>query len=69
MYKRQIQALRDGVVLVGGRDDLDFAALLASEPNPSGAELLDAGVVELGLEIFEVAERLGDGLGLSLIHI
>ena len=41
-------------------EDLHFAAGLAREPDPSGTELLDTGVVELGLEILEVAEGLGD---------
>jgi hypothetical protein len=60
-----IEALRDGVVLIGGADDLNFAiaAGFAGEPDPSAAELLDAGIVEFGLEILEGAEGLGDGIG------
>ena len=45
-----IQALRDRAVLIRRADDLHFAAGLAGEPNPSAAELLGAGIVELGLE-------------------
>src|ERR1700678_1732411 len=54
------QALRDWAVLVGRANDLHFAAWLASQPNPSAAELFDAGFVELGLEILEVAESFLD---------
>ena len=62
------EALRDGVVLIGRGNDLHVAAL-AGEPDPSRAELLDAGVVEFCLEIFEVAESLGDGLGDGAVGI
>src|SRR5579863_9307105 len=51
------QSLGDGVVLVGRADDLHFAAGLSGQPDPSAAELFCAGIVELGLEIFEVAKR------------
>ena len=63
------EALRDWVVLIGGRDDLNFAALFAGEPDPSGAELLDASFIEFGLEISEVAESLGDYLGDGAVGI
>ena len=41
---------------------MHFAARLAGEPDPSGAELLGAGIVKFGLEILEVAEGLADDL-------
>jgi hypothetical protein len=56
-------ALRNRAVLIGRGHDVHVSTWLASEPDPSGAELLDAGFVELGLEIFEVTESFGDGLG------
>src|SRR4029077_204047 len=43
-----IEALRDGVVLVGSAGDQDFALGIAGQPDPSAAELFYAGVVELG---------------------
>src|SRR5579863_3803150 len=55
-------ALRDRTVLIGRAHDVHLTAAFAGEPDPSGAELFDAGVVELGLEILEVAEGFGDGL-------
>ena len=59
-----IVALRERVVLVGGGNDLEFAAL-EDEPAPAGAELLGGGLIEGLLEAFEVAEvgfdLLGDG--------
>ncbi|SPE28485.1 putative Phosphomannomutase [Acidobacteriia bacterium SbA2] len=62
-----VEALGDWVVLIGGAEDLHFAVGFAGEPDPSAAELLGAGVVEFGLEIFEVAEsfvdHVGDGAG------
>src|SRR6185295_13919034 len=57
------QALGDGIVLVGRAENLHFAAALAGQPDPAAAELLDPGIVELGLKILEAAERLLDGLG------
>src|ERR1700693_79225 len=42
-----IKALRDGAVLIGRGDDLDFAAF-AGQPDPPGAELFYAGVVKFG---------------------
>src|SRR5579864_9508214 len=57
------QALGDGVVLVGRADDLHFAAGLSGQPDPSAAELFCAGIVELGLEILEVAECFLDDFG------
>ena len=62
-------ALRDGVVLIGRGNDVHVAAWLAGEPDPSGAELFGAGVVEFGLEIFEVAEGFGDDLGDGAVGI
>src|ERR1700684_4393791 len=40
-----IVALGDGTVLIGRAHDVDFAAGLAGQPDPSAAELFDAGVV------------------------
>src|SRR5689334_21084677 len=61
------QSLRDGVVLVRRAYDLHVSALLARQPDPSRAELLRAGIVELCLEVVEVAEgfldRVADGAG------
>ena len=50
------------VVLVGGGDDVEFAAL-EDEPAPAGAELLGGGFVEVFFEGFEVAE-----VGLDLLR-
>src|ERR687894_515938 len=50
------------VVLVGGRDDRETGALV-DEPGPARAELADAGVLHLGLEVVEGAEGVVDGLG------
>src|SRR3984893_1015769 len=58
-----IEALRDWVVMIRSGDDLHFAAGFSSEPDPSAAELLDTGVVEFGLKIFEVAEGSLDHVG------
>src|ERR1035441_7659840 len=41
-----VEAAGEGRVLVGGGDDLEFAAL-EDEPAPAGAELLGGGLVEL----------------------
>src|SRR4029077_233052 len=60
--KNRKQALGNGVVLVGGAENLHFATLLARQPCPAAAELLDTGIVELGLKILEAAKRLLDGL-------
>src|SRR5271170_2085672 len=57
------QSLGDGVVLIGGAENLDFATGFAGQPDPAAAELLDSSFVEFGLEIFEVAERLFDDVG------
>ena len=54
--------LRDGIVLIRRAHDVHVAALFAGEPDPSGAELFYAGVVEFGLEILEVTEGFGDDL-------
>src|SRR5258708_32294473 len=62
------EALGEGVVWIRRGKDLNVVAF-ASEPDPSGAELFYPGVVELGLEIFEVAESLGDGLGDGAVGI
>src|SRR3954469_13746442 len=51
--------LRDRVVLVGRSDDRQAGAVV-DEPRPAGAELVDAGLLELGLEVVERAERGGD---------
>ena len=62
-----VKSLGNGIVLIGGSDDLYFAGGLACQPDPSGTELLGAGVVELGFELVEVAEsfldHFGDGAG------
>src|SRR5580700_9914329 len=58
-----IVALADGIILIRRRHDMHFAAGLAGEPDPSAAELLDSGIVEFGLEIFEVAESFLDRIG------
>src|SRR5258708_35787142 len=58
-----IEALRNGIVLIGSADDLHFAGGFAGQPDPSATELLDAGVVEFRLEILEVAESLLDCVG------
>ena len=52
-------ALRDRVVLIGSAENLHFAALLAGQPRPSATELLDSGVVELGLKILELPKDSG----------
>ena len=57
------QALGDWAVLVGRADDLHCAAGFAGEPDPSAAELFDTSLVELGLEIFEIAESFIDDFG------
>ena len=57
------QTLGKRVVLIRGGDDLHFAALFSGEPNPAAAELFDAGIVEFGLKVFEVAEGFGDRIG------
>jgi len=54
------QALGDWVVLIGRANDLHLAARFAGEPDPAAAKLFGASVVELGLEIFEVAEGFID---------
>ena len=46
---------RDGVVLIGRRDDGEAVGVL-DEPGPAGAELVDAGGLEVGLELVERAE-------------
>src|SRR5208282_2469758 len=56
-------AYGDGIVLIGRGHDVQIVAAFARQPDPSAAELFYAGVVELGLEIFEIAESFGDGLG------
>ena len=59
-----VETLGDGIVLVGSAEDLHLAAGgLACEPDPSAAELLGAGFVELSLEIFEAAEGVLDDVG------
>src|SRR6267378_7988814 len=58
-----IEALRDGIVLVGSGDDFYFAFCVACQPNPSAAELADTGGVEFFLEGFEVTESLLDHVG------
>src|SRR4051812_36258869 len=52
-------ALGDRVVLVGGADARQPGAVV-HEPRPAGAELVDAGLLELGLEVPEGAECRGD---------
>ena len=54
------QALRDWIVLIGSAENLHFAALLAGQPRPAAAELLDPGIVELGLKVLEATERFLD---------
>src|SRR6202167_3500593 len=49
----------DRVVLVGAADHGEAVAV-EHEPGPAGAELVDAGFLELGLEVREGAERGGD---------
>src|SRR5271170_1774371 len=65
--KDGIVALADGAVLIRRGHDVDFTSGFAGEPDPSAAELFDAGIVEFGLKIFEVAEGfrdcVGDGAG------
>ena len=41
-----VDALAERVVLVGGGDDLELAAL-EDEPTPAGAELLRGGLIEM----------------------
>ena len=53
-------AMAHGGVGVGGLGDLD-GPLLGDEPGPAAAELGDAGVLELFLELVERAERGVDG--------
>src|SRR5205807_5642232 len=55
------QALGDRIVLIRSGKNLHFAAGLARQPNPSAAKNLSARFIELGLEIFEVAEAFLDG--------
>src|SRR5271170_5200025 len=50
-----VEALGEGVVLVGGGEDGELAAL-EDEPAPAGAELFGGGLVEGLLEGLEVAE-------------
>jgi hypothetical protein len=50
-----VVALGEGVVLVCGGDDLQFAAF-EDQPAPAGAELLCGGLVEELFEALEVAE-------------
>jgi hypothetical protein len=57
-----VVALRERVVLIGGGDDLEFAALV-DEPAPAGAELLGSGLVECFLKSSKDAEVLLDLLG------
>ena len=58
-----IQALRDGIVLIWSADNFHFAFCVASQPDPSAAELAYTGGVEFFLESFEVAEGLLDYFG------
>ena len=58
--KNRKQTLGNGIVLIGGADDLQFTARFARKPYPSAAELLGPGVVEFGFEVVEVAEAFLD---------
>src|SRR5205807_8226195 len=49
-------AVADRVVLVGAGDHRQTRAVV-DEPGPAGAELVDAGVIELALEVIEGPER------------
>ncbi len=54
----------DGVVLVGGGGDGEFA-VFDDEPGPAGAEAFGAGFLEFGFEIGEGAEGGFDGVAES----
>jgi hypothetical protein len=56
-------AVGERVVLVGGGDNLELAALGAHQPHPAATEQLGAGIVELLLEIGEAAKSLFDSFG------
>src|SRR5436853_4798144 len=49
-------------ILVGSALDDELAAGI-DQPSPAAAEALHAGVIELRLELLEVAERRLDGVG------
>src|SRR5439155_4420710 len=57
------QPLQVGAVLVRGADHLELAVLSHHQPGPAAAEAFDAGVVDLGFEAVEIAERRVDRLG------
>src|SRR5579883_347209 len=58
-----IEAIHQRAVLVGGRDDGEFAIPVGHEPRPAGAEAFDTGIIEGGFEGVEGAESLVDGVG------
>src|ERR1700760_1815793 len=53
------RAVHQRILTVRGLGDFELAAL-ARQPAPAGAELADAGGGEIGLELLEAAEVLGD---------
>ncbi len=62
--ENRVEALADGIVLVGCGNDLNFALGVAGQPDPAAAELLYAGLIELRLEtlkspnVFEMASAI-----------
>src|SRR5271154_6832626 len=53
------RAVHQRIFAVGGFRDFELA-VLDLDPAPAGAELTDAGGGEIGLELFETTEVLGD---------
>src|SRR5687767_14229707 len=61
--QHMILPVRDRIVLVGCAGNFEFAVIGPDQPGPTAAELLGAGLIELGLHLFEASKAFCDGIG------